>query len=97
MEARAMQIAVLGAGSWGTALASLLARNGHQTQLWGRNSEQVRSINEKHENTRYLPGIILPATLKASTDLAATVCDADLILVVTPSHAFFETIVELAP
>ncbi len=92
-----MRIAVLGAGSWGTALASLLARNGHQTQLWGRNVEQIRSINEKHENTRYLPGIILPEQLKASTDLAATVRGADLILVVTPSHAFTETIVELAP
>ncbi len=97
MQARAMRIAVLGAGSWGTALASLLARNGHQTQLWGRSTEQVRSINEQHENTRYLPGIALPAQLTASTDLAATVREADLILVVTPSHAFHETIVELAP
>lgn len=92
-----MRIAVLGAGSWGTALASLLARNGHQTQLWGRNAEQVRNINEQHENTRYLPGIILPTQLTASTDLATTVRGADLILVVTPSHAFTETIVELAP
>jgi glycerol-3-phosphate dehydrogenase (NAD(P)+) len=92
-----MRIAVLGAGSWGTALASLLARNGHHTVLWGRNAEQVRSINDSHENTRYLPGISLPGQLKASTDLPATVRDAELILVVTPSHAFSETIHQLAP
>lgn len=97
MEQNPIRVAVLGAGSWGTALASLMARNGHQTMIWGRNAEQVRSINEKHENTRYLPGIALPEQLKASTDLAATVRDADLILVVTPSHAFYETIQALAP
>lgn len=92
-----MKVAVLGAGSWGTALASLLARNGHDTVIWGRNAEQVRSINENHENARYLPGISLPESLKASTDLAETVRDADFILVVTPSHAFKETILALAP
>lgn len=91
-----MKVAVLGAGSWGTALASLLARNGHQTTLWGRNAAQVDSINTRHENTRYLPGIVLPENLKASTDLAATVTDADFILVVTPSHAFGETVKALA-
>lgn len=93
----AMKVAVLGAGSWGTALASLLARNGHDTVIWGRNAEQVRTINENHENTRYLPGISLPESLKASTDLAETVRDADFILVVTPSHAFKETVLALAP
>ena len=91
-----MKVAVLGAGSWGTALASLLARNGYQTTLWGRNAAQVDSINTHHENTRYLPGIVLPENLKASTDLAATVTDADFILVVTPSHAFGETVKALA-
>jgi glycerol-3-phosphate dehydrogenase (NAD(P)+) len=96
MSMSAMKVAVLGAGSWGTALASLLARNGHQTTLWGRNAAQVDSINAKHENTRYLPGIVLPENLKASTDLAATVTDADFILVVTPSHAFGETVKALA-
>lgn len=93
----AMKVAVLGAGSWGTALASLLARNGHDTVIWGRNAEQVRSINANHENARYLPGISLPESLKASTDLAESVRDADFILVVTPSHAFKETVQALAP
>jgi len=92
-----MKVAVLGAGSWGTALAALLARNGHRTTVWGRNAGQVDAINTLHENTRYLPGIVLPASLQASTDLAATVRDADFILVVTPSHAFTETVQALAP
>jgi glycerol-3-phosphate dehydrogenase (NAD(P)+) len=78
-------------------LASLLARNGHDTVIWGRDAEQVRSINANHENARYLPGISLPDSLKASTDLAECVRDADFILVVTPSHAFKETVQALAP
>ena len=90
-------VAVLGAGSWGTALASLLARNGHRTVIWGRDAEQVRAINERHENTRYLPGIPLPESLCASTDLPATVRAADVVLVVTPSHAFGDTVRALAP
>lgn len=90
-------VAVLGAGSWGTALASLLARNGHRTVIWGRDAEQVRAINERHENTRYLPGIPLPDSLRASTDLPATVRAADVVLVVTPSHAFGDTVRALAP
>jgi len=90
-------VAVLGAGSWGTALASLLARNGHRTVIWGRDAEQVRAINERHENTRYLPGIPLPESLGASTDLPATVRAADVVLVVTPSHAFGDTVRALAP
>jgi glycerol-3-phosphate dehydrogenase (NAD(P)+) len=91
------KVAVLGAGSWGTALASLLARNGLPTTIWGRNEAQIKNINEVHENTRYLPGIALPKNLKASTNLAKTVTDADFILVVTPSHAFNETLLALAP
>lgn len=92
-----ISVAVLGAGSWGTALASLLARNGHRTVIWGRDAEQVRAINERHENTRYLPGIPLPESLRASTDLPATVRAADVVLVVTPSHAFGDTVRALAP
>jgi glycerol-3-phosphate dehydrogenase (NAD(P)+) len=91
------KVAVLGAGSWGTALAALLARNGLATTIWGRNEAQIKNINDVHENTRYLPGIALPKNLKASTQLAQTVAGADFILVVTPSHAFNETLLALAP
>ena len=90
-------IAVLGTGSWGTALASLIARNGHPAVIWGRDAAQVASINGQHENTRYLPGIPLPESLVATGDLAQAVAGADLVLVVTPSHAFTETLRALAP
>ncbi|HNV82618.1 MAG TPA: glycerol-3-phosphate dehydrogenase, partial [Arenimonas sp.] len=69
----AIKIAVLGAGSWGTALASLTARHAYPTLIWGRNVEQIKAINEQHENTRYLPGIPLPESLHASSDLPKVV------------------------
>jgi len=89
--------AVLGSGSWGTALASLIARNGHPTTIWGRDAAQVEAIARTHQNPRYLPGIALPEALQGSTDLATTVAAADYVLVVTPSHAFTETLRALAP
>lgn len=97
MTAHKPAFAVLGAGSWGTALASLLARHGHATTLWGRDAAIVQAINRQHENTRYLPGIELPQSLKASTDLAEALADADHLLVVVPSHAFAQTLRALAP
>jgi len=93
----ARSVAVLGAGSWGTALAALIARHGHRVVLWGRDAGVVEAIDRRHENPHYLPGIALPPELRASTDLAATLRDADLVLVVVPSHAFAETLRALAP
>ena len=90
-------VAVLGAGSWGTALASLLARHDYPTVLWGRDAAQLAQIDASHENRRYLPGVPLPESLKATSDLAAAVASAEWILVVTPSHAFPETLRALAP
>lgn len=90
-------VAVLGAGSWGTALAALIARHGHPTVLWGRDAAGVEAIDQRHENTRYLPGIPLPESLRATTDLAEALRGCDLVLVVVPSHAFAETLHALAP
>lgn len=90
-------VAVLGAGSWGTALAALIARHEHPTVLWGRDAPAVDRIRIAHENPRYLPGIALPAALDATTDLGAALAGADLVLVVVPSHAFAETLRALAP
>ncbi|MEO5628455.1 MAG: NAD(P)H-dependent glycerol-3-phosphate dehydrogenase [Thermomonas sp.] len=93
----AFSVAVLGAGSWGTALAALIARNGHPTTLWGRDASMVQAIATRHENSRYLPGITLPESLRATGSMAAALAGADLVLVVVPSHAFTQTLRALAP
>ncbi len=95
MNAQA-RVAVLGAGSWGTALASLLARHGVHTTLWGRDAAAMRTMAETGRNARYLPQSPLPESLNYSADLAACVAHADWVLVVTPSHAFRELIEMLA-
>ncbi len=89
-------IAVLGAGSWGTALAALIARHGHDTVLWGRDADVLATIAQSHENSRYLPGVALPPTLRATDDLGAALDGAGLVLVAVPSHAFAETLRALA-
>ncbi len=95
--ADSLKIAVLGAGSWGTALAALIARHGHQVVLWGRDAEVARAIDVQHQNPRYLPGIPLPDSLRATTDLATAMAGIDHVLVVVPSHAFTETLHLIKP
>ena len=90
-------VAILGAGSWGTALAALIARHGHRAVLWGRDAATIEAIDARHENPHYLPGVALPASLRATSDLASAMRDVDLVLVVVPSHAFTETLRTLAP
>jgi glycerol-3-phosphate dehydrogenase (NAD(P)+) len=97
MRFDAPRVAVLGAGSWGTALAALLARNEVPTTLWGRDGEAIAAMAANRENARFLPGIALPSALDFSADLAATVGAADLLCVVTPSHAFPGLLRQLAP
>jgi len=92
-----LSVAVLGAGSWGTALAALIARHGHAVVLWGRDAAMVAAIEQRHENPHYLPGVALPPSLRATTDLAAAMAGIDLVLVVVPSHAFTATLHALAP
>ncbi len=91
------KVAVLGAGSWGTALAALLSRHGHPTVLWGRDAAVVQAIDAQHENPHYLPGIELPHALRATTELASALDGAGWVLVVVPSHAFNETVRAIAP
>ena len=86
-----MKVAVVGAGSWGTALAAVLAKNSHDTILWSRGDEVASGVSEKHENKVYLPGIKLPESLTATTDLETALSDAELVLAVVPSHAMRET------
>ena len=97
MESAKPAVAVLGAGSWGTALAALIARHGHRTVLWGRDAGTIAAIESTGENPRYLPGIVLPGSLRATTALPEALADAELVLVVVPSHAFADALRALAP
>lgn len=78
--------AVLGSGSWGTALAFTAAHKAERVTLWGRDAALAAEINEKHTNSRYLPGAALPENLHAVTDPAA-VAEAEIVLFVVPSRA----------
>jgi glycerol-3-phosphate dehydrogenase (NAD(P)+) len=80
------RIAVIGAGSWGTALAIMAARCGHQVQLWSRTQEIVDSINFERVNTRYLPSNKIPTRVTATNDPREAVDGASLVLFASPSH-----------
>ncbi|MCF6209139.1 MAG: NAD(P)H-dependent glycerol-3-phosphate dehydrogenase [Gammaproteobacteria bacterium] len=84
----AIPVTVLGAGSWGTALAIQLAHGGRPATLWGHDPRHMASLQMEHVNTRYLPGVLLPDSLQLSDDLAGAVQGVCEILVVVPSHAF---------
>ncbi|MEW5682434.1 MAG: NAD(P)H-dependent glycerol-3-phosphate dehydrogenase [Pseudomonadota bacterium] len=90
-------IAVLGAGSYGTALAICLARNGNTISLWGRNSDDMAQMAAQRINQKYLPDIALPDSLQLTADLAAAVSSSRDILVVVPSHAFADTLRQIKP
>lgn len=81
---------VIGTGSFGTALAILLAENGCEVQLWGRSPEVVADIKENRENSVYLPGLTIPDNVYPTTDLAQTCVHKQLIVGVTPSHVIRE-------
>ncbi len=85
-------ISVIGAGSWGTALAMLLAKNGHKVLLWGRNKQKMLAMQEAGENSFFLPGIAFPDNLQLSSDLQQAVTQSQDLLLVIPSHAFRDTL-----
>lgn len=78
-------VAVLGAGSWGTALSKVLDENGHQVTLWSRSQQQVDEINTSHTNSKYLPECKLSEGIKATTSIATAVSKAEAILFVVPT------------
>jgi glycerol-3-phosphate dehydrogenase (NAD(P)+) len=90
-------VAVLGAGSWGTALAAVLARNGAGVTLWGRDPAAIAQMAATRRNARYLPELDLPQQLALSADLGASVAGASVVLIVTPSHAFADLLDAIAP
>ncbi|HEV8236371.1 MAG TPA: 3-hydroxyacyl-CoA dehydrogenase NAD-binding domain-containing protein, partial [Gemmatimonadaceae bacterium] len=80
-----MRCAVVGAGAWGTALADLLADNGCETLLWALEPDVAGSINDSHENRRFLKGLPLATSLRATNDHREALCDADLVVYAAPS------------
>lgn len=90
-----MKITVLGAGAWGTALATLLQRGGHAVTIWGHNPAHLEALRSGH-NERYLPGVALPTDWRLTPDLATATSDAESIVVAVPSKAFREVTAGLA-
>ncbi len=91
-----MDIGVIGGGSWGTAQAKLLAENGHDITLWCHEAWLPEVINEEHENTEFLPDHALPESVRATSDLEATVENRDMILSVPPSHVIRDVLSQVA-
>ena len=90
-----LRVGVLGAGSWGTTVATLASRNA-PTVLWARRPELVDEINTRHTNERYLPGFALPEDLPASNSIAEVVGEADVVVMGVPSHGFRSVLKEVA-
>lgn len=88
-------ISVLGAGSWGTALAIQSARNGNRTLLWGHDPKHIQALKQNRTNQRYLPGFVFPDTLQLCQELSEATAFSDLILIAVPSHAFREILIKL--
>lgn len=86
------KVTVLGCGSWGTALAVVLAAKGQPVEMWCRRSEQADEMNRTKENKRYLPGVMLPEGIVVTTDLAAALRDADYVVLAVPSQSLRETL-----
>ncbi|MCL1142684.1 NAD(P)H-dependent glycerol-3-phosphate dehydrogenase [Shewanella gaetbuli] len=93
----AAEITVLGAGSYGTALAISLASNGHKTLIWGHEAEHMQALSESRSNEAYLPGIGFPDCLHIEPDLAKALAASKNVLVVVPSHVFGEVLKQAKP
>lgn len=91
------KVAVIGAGSWGSAVAWLLGTKGIQVALWSRNQDLVRDINDTHHNPRYLSDLVLPETVIAHSDLSLAVDGVKAVVLVTPSLALAEMGTQLKP
>ena len=91
------RISILGAGSWGTALAILLARNGNSVLLWGHHPDEMRQLQRERSNRRYLPGIPFPENLAITDDMAMAAQSSKLLLIAVPSHAFRQVLEAIKP
>lgn len=91
------KVAMLGAGSWGTALSLVLADNGHQVMMWGHRAELIDQINELHENKDYLPEVELSSSIIGTADVSEALKGADFIIVAVPTKAIREVLKKALP
>ncbi|HJP93017.1 MAG TPA: NAD(P)H-dependent glycerol-3-phosphate dehydrogenase [Pyrinomonadaceae bacterium] len=91
------EIAIVGAGSWGTALAVVAARAGHDVRLWSRSADVVSSIKERRTNSRYLTSTAIPQNVTATNDLSEALREASLVLLAVPSHGARELLTSMSP
>ncbi len=97
MTTKTMRCAVIGGGAWGTALANQLANNGHRVVLWAYEEEVALSINTTHINEKFLAGVQLNTALTATSKIEDAAADADLVVMVTPSHVCRAVAAQLEP
>ncbi|WP_448553912.1 NAD(P)H-dependent glycerol-3-phosphate dehydrogenase [Thalassotalea montiporae] len=97
MTVQTAKISVIGAGSYGSALAICFARNGHPTVLWGRDQAQMQAMASSRSNEKYLPGSKFPESLIIEPDFASVVKASDIVLVVVPSHVFGDMLRQVKP
>ena len=91
------EIGIIGAGSWGIALAYLLSKNGHKVVVWSRSESSVEKLRSYHGNEEKLPGVILDDTVEFTSDVEYAVKDKDIIVLVIPSAHMRETVKKIAP
>ncbi|MDF7670385.1 NAD(P)H-dependent glycerol-3-phosphate dehydrogenase [Orbaceae bacterium ESL0721] len=90
-------VSVIGAGSYGTSLAILLARNGNETLLWGHNPNKMATLARDRQNSEFLPNIPFPEKLEITSDLQSAVSAASILLIVVPSFAFGDLLRQIKP
>ena len=81
------KVTVIGSGSWGTALAVMLAENGHEVVIWSRRQDAVDELLQERTNKKYLPGVAIPESIQATTDHKAAVDGSEIIILAVPSRA----------
>lgn len=91
------KISVLGSGSWGTALAIVLAQNGFEVSMWTLKEEQCINMNKNRENIDYLPGVIIPSNISVTTDLEKSIVDSKMIILAVPSQAIRSVCKQIKP
>lgn len=91
------KICVLGAGSWGTALALVVAKKGYNVSMWTLNEDQCSLINETRENRDYLPGVNIPTNIKVTTNIEESVTDSSMIVLAVPSQAIRSICKQIKP